>query len=113
MQIKIPQKSKKIEPILIPLKEELRSRYGEKLQQLILFGSYARGTQNKESDIDLLLVLNDMTSYKEESDKIFDFKYDLSLKSGIYISIHITTQKRFDNLEELLYYNVKKEGIVI
>jgi predicted nucleotidyltransferase len=35
----------------------LRSIYGERLAKIILYGSYARGEQTPESDIDLLVVL--------------------------------------------------------
>ncbi|WPX07782.1 nucleotidyltransferase domain-containing protein [Anaerocellum danielii] len=33
--------------------EELKGLYGDKLKKIVLYGSYAKGTQNEESDIDI------------------------------------------------------------
>jgi hypothetical protein len=39
----------------------LLARYGENLSQIILFGSQARGNARADSDIDVLIVLEDKT----------------------------------------------------
>jgi hypothetical protein len=44
--------------LLTSISEDLRDLYGERLRGLILFGSWARGDANPESDIDLLVVLD-------------------------------------------------------
>ncbi len=54
--------------------EKIKSEIVEKLKPLnpdkiILFGSYAYGTPNQDSDIDLFLVKNDLTL-----DKVKDFE---------------------------------------
>ena len=36
----------------------LQSIFGNELEQLLLYGSYARGEQDSESDIDLLALVN-------------------------------------------------------
>lgn len=43
--------------ILDELKPELEAEY--KVREIGLFGSYVRGEQNRESDIDILVVLED------------------------------------------------------
>ncbi len=45
--------------ILTNLKQLLLERFGDNLISLILYGSVARGTAEKESDIDLLIILKD------------------------------------------------------
>jgi predicted nucleotidyltransferase len=55
--------------------EELRELYGERLKQVLLFGSWARGDAHPESDIDLLVVLDRIESRREEwarMDEILD-----------------------------------------
>jgi UTP:GlnB (protein PII) uridylyltransferase len=44
--------------LLIDLKEQLSQLYGAHLDGLYLFGSYARGEQDSESDVDILVVLD-------------------------------------------------------
>jgi Predicted nucleotidyltransferases len=43
--------------ILAQLKRELKNHYGDRLKQLIMFGSQARGDAHPDSDIDVLVVL--------------------------------------------------------
>lgn len=39
----------------------LRQRYGSMIKEIILFGSKVRGNDNKYSDIDILIVLDNLT----------------------------------------------------
>jgi predicted nucleotidyltransferase len=46
--------------------EDLRALYGGRLRRVLLFGSWARGDAHRESDIDLLVVLDRVESPWEE-----------------------------------------------
>lgn len=46
--------------------------YGDDLVSLVLFGSYARGEQRKDSDIDLLVVLRKIDDRYEVFKKFFN-----------------------------------------
>jgi predicted nucleotidyltransferase len=52
---------------------------------VLLYGSVARGTQNEESDYDVL-ILTDISLSTQEEDAITDAIYDLELEQGIVIS---------------------------
>ncbi len=41
------------------VKQALTELYGERLDRVILYGSYARGDFHNESDVDFLVVLKD------------------------------------------------------
>src|SRR5574341_1022066 len=45
--------------ILNRFKQRLQEKFGANLLSLVLFGSVARGTAGDESDIDLLIILNE------------------------------------------------------
>ncbi|ACI20621.1 nucleotidyltransferase family protein [Thermodesulfovibrio yellowstonii] len=62
------EKIEKIKDILHKQKEELKNRFG--VLEIGIFGSYARGEETKESDIDILVVL-------DERFKTFDNYVDL------------------------------------
>ena len=47
-----------IEKVLQELKKELKNIYGKRLKKLILYGSYARTEAWKDSDIDVVVLLN-------------------------------------------------------
>jgi predicted nucleotidyltransferase len=46
------------------LKDPLECLYGQRLKGVFLFGSYARGEADAESDIDVLIVLDHITRMK-------------------------------------------------
>jgi len=55
-------------------------------QRVILFGSYAYGNPNSDSDIDLLVIMNTELSFPEQAaiirieiDKAFDFKKPMDI----------------------------------
>ena len=55
-----------LEAIVSSVASELRSLYGPRLRRIELFGSWARGEATLESDVDLLVVLDEMVSPWEE-----------------------------------------------
>ncbi|AAK41698.1 nucleotidyltransferase domain-containing protein [Saccharolobus solfataricus] len=53
--------------------------YGDNLVSIVLFGSYARGDQRKDSDIDLLIVLDKIEDRYEVFKKFFEVEKILDL----------------------------------
>jgi len=48
---------------------DLRELYGSRLKDVLLFGSWARGDAHPESDIDLLVVLDEVPSRRRELER--------------------------------------------
>ena len=87
---------------------------GDKLNKIILFGSYARGDFDNESDVDIF-ILADVPH--EETNKwsntIDDRLSDLWIDYDLLVSIHLTSKAMFDRYYRVMpyYQNVIKEGI--
>ena len=82
---------------------------------LMLFGSHARGTNTKASDIDLLILLDkDKISWSEEK-RITDPLYDIEFETGTLISPLILSRKDWESKHKItpFYQNVTREGIVL
>lgn len=80
---------------------------------LILYGSYARGDYNEESDIDLLILVDKEKVTRDDKIKITYPLYDIELDTGILIS-SIVYSKKFWQTEYKVtpfYENVNREGI--
>jgi len=103
----------KIESILSKSKHLLKIMYGKRLKEVILFGSYARGTPTKDSDIDLAVILTGNVDKIKESDRITDALYDLSLETGELISVNPISEREIKNQVWPLYYHIQTEGIRI
>ena len=67
-------------------KSRLAGIYGRQLKGLYLYGSDARGDYDQESDVDLLVVLEDFPSYGAEVDRTAELVSTLSLNYGVSIS---------------------------
>jgi uncharacterized protein len=95
-------------------KQSLNELYGEKLAELILFGSYARGDFHGESDIDFMVVLkDDDIKFGEEIIRMGDVSNNIALKYNISVSAKPTTLQKVQNSNLLFYQNIRKDGIKI
>ena len=59
----------------------LRDAYGDRLREVVLFGSWVRGEAHEESDVDLLVVLDAVPDRAAERDRIVDALFDLEADS--------------------------------
>src|ERR1700733_8870118 len=60
----------------------LAQAYRDRLRQVVLFGSWARGQAHEESDVDLVVVLDDVRDRASESERIVEALFDLEADSG-------------------------------
>ena len=74
--------------ILKDLKAYLQKGYKDSVKDIILFGSQAYGNPSEISDYDVLIVLENDYSARDEN-KIFDLCYDINLKYNIIIDAHL------------------------
>ena len=86
------------------------------MQEVILYGSYARGDFKEDSDIDIM-VLTTLTDKEIEQieTEIYDLAFDFLMDYGVDINVVIKNEKQFNSwLGALPFYNnVQKEGVVL
>jgi predicted nucleotidyltransferase len=95
-------------------KASLQNLYGKELAEVVLFGSYARGDNRDESDLDFAVVLrNPNTRTTAEIAKTSVIGSRLSLKYGIMISSLPTSLHKKQTSMQGIYQEIRKEGIII
>jgi predicted nucleotidyltransferase len=105
----------------VKLKKEIlaeikrRVKASEPDAKIILYGSYARGDANDESDIDLLILVDKTKMDYDEKMKIESPLYRLGFETGLIISPLVKTKHNWEEnfFFTPLYYNIKEEGIEI
>jgi len=97
--------------LLIELNRELRLIYGNQLVGVYLFGYYARGEQDPESDLDILIVLRDYDSYSAEVKRTGRLISGLSIEHGISISRKFIRQSEWKRGDSLRVRNIRDEAM--
>ncbi len=110
MKKKIPPE---IQAIIQETEEQLQKIYSNHLKELILFGSFARGDFTEASDIDLLMLLDEMSDLASERAKYFPAISQLSLKYDTVISVIPYAINEFHVKKTPFMLNVSREGIFI
>ncbi len=67
--------------IAVEAARRLGAAYGDRLREVVFFGSWVRGQAHEESDVDLLVVLDEVADRAHERDRIVDTLFDLEADS--------------------------------
>ena len=94
--------------------KEFRDIYGNLLFQVILYGSYARGEETEESDVDIALLIRGKAD-PEMTEKMLVCVSRSELACGKVLSVVDIDIKKYSEWSDTLpyYRNIKKEGIVL
>ena len=93
---------------------ELCSIYGSLLNEVILYGSYARGTQTDESDVDIALILTEKPT-AEITEAMIECVSSHELECGKVLSVIDIDWEKYEQWKDVLpfYKNIRKEGIIL
>jgi predicted nucleotidyltransferase len=104
----------RLETIERQIMDRATELFGDKLESVLLYGSYARGDYDDESDIDILLLAN--VTQEEAHDlemALIPFASRLGLDNDILVSLYVKDRDTFYKwLAVLPYYqNILREGV--
>ncbi len=105
-----------LQKVLKKTKLALEEVFGEKLKAVILYGSYARGDQDEESDIDVMALVDipkeDLFKYRTTAIITVD---NIALDYDVFVSLKVQDIETFSKYEKALPYfqNVIREGIKV
>jgi predicted nucleotidyltransferase len=99
----------KIQEILAKLRQGLQLLYGERLAGIYLFGSFASAEANPESDVDVLIVLDEVTDYGREIERTGYLVSELSLEYDISISRVFVSAAAWRHRDSPFLANVRRQ----
>ncbi len=95
------------------IKQHLNKALNNRISDVVIFGSRVEGNASKDSDYDVLIVLN--TSYDRKIQKsINDLCYDFDLKYNIFLDTQIISEFELkDGIrgKHPVFKNALKEGV--
>ena len=89
-----------------------RRRFGPRLRALTLFGSRARGEGHEHSDVDVLVVVDDLTH--AETRELTDLCGDLLTELSVLLSpLAVPTQhwEQLETLERRIVSEIARDGV--
>lgn len=96
--------------------DEAKVRLGAKLETVVLYGSYARGDYDDDSDIDIMVrVICTRDQLENYRHILSDVASGLSLEYNVMVSVSVVDTETFHRYRRHLPYfeNVEREGIRI
>jgi predicted nucleotidyltransferase len=98
-------------------KQALSSRFGPRLEEFVLFGSVARGEAGEESDIDVLVVVDELTA--AEKGEVLETSYRTAVDSDgewepvIALVMSSRDARELRERERLIMHEIAEDGIVL
>ena len=96
--------------------EILQKIYGKHLKKVILYGSYARGDYNDQSDIDIMLLV-DLTAAEMDAyaDQLSELGFEYNVDYDIWMMPVVKNKQHFEKWAEAypFYANVQREGVIL
>lgn len=85
--------------------------YGARLDRIVLFGSYARGDFDEDSDVDYLVVLDEenVSAFSEVSTTV-SARNDYYLNTFINLSAIVVSKNQYLTSNRIFYREVRKDG---
>ena len=82
---------------------------------IVLYGSYARGDNRNDSDLDVLILVDKENVTVPETKNITYPLYEIEFDTGIIISPLVLSKKKWEAKHHItpFYENVRREGLVL
>jgi predicted nucleotidyltransferase len=108
----LPSLGENEQKALLELKERLERLLGDSLVRMVLFGSKARGDYDDESDIDIAIIVSNLS--RNLKNRILDIVVEIELKYLTPMSTLVLAQEQFERLRERerrIALDIEREGI--
>ncbi|MQY80496.1 MAG: nucleotidyltransferase domain-containing protein [Bacteroidetes bacterium] len=99
--------------ILLTIKDSVKSI--DPTATVILYGSFARGDNDQNSDIDLLILLEKERLTRDDEKRIKYPLYDIEFETGQIISPLVLSKYDWESRHKItpFYENVTNEGVIL
>ena len=108
--------AQEISTALAEIRDGLSALFGARLENVFLYGSYARGEQDNESDVDILAVVNLPAETLERYESpVLDLAVEVGLRYDALFSVLLQDADGFRKYQKAMpfFANVMREGISI
>src|SRR5258706_10109666 len=95
--------------LLGELRRRIEARFGDRVEGVTLFGSRARGEGHEDSDLDVLVLVRDLTAGERRA--LIDDAFDLEMAWGIAVGLLVRDSRR--PLGAALAAEIRHDGVTL
>mgnify|MGYP006283302655 CR=1 FL=1 len=103
----------KVKRLVDQVKARLHAMYGQGIRGVIVYGSHARDQATKDSDVDVLVLVDRSLKPSDVRESIGDLLFEIILEEGEVISVIAVPEELYKNYNSPFMLNVRKEGIAV
>lgn len=95
--------------------QAVRERYADAVEAVLLYGSVAREEERGlDSDVDLLVVLDDAVDAADYEDRIRELAYDIELDRGVVLSLLVLPESAYERRVNAPFFeHVRRDATVL
>jgi len=100
----------------LPLFEQIVAFIISKIspERIVLFGSYARGENTQNSDIDILIIMKNLENERKITGQLYKALLDENISAPIdFIAIDYDKYNTLKNRVGLIYKTIEQEGQIL
>jgi len=109
----MPKTRREVLALVHEFRERLAAFYGPRLKGVCLYGSYARGEADDDSDIDVAIVLEGPVDRAEERWRTNDIASELSLREDCLLNTVFLSEDELLQPPYSLARNISREGVAV
>ena len=102
-----------VEAIAARVRAELEKIYEVRLRKVYLYGSHARQQSQRDSDIDIAIVLDEVRDRFAEHERVSQLGSDLSLDTNELISFFFASEADLKAGRRAIHRAIVREGVPV
>lgn len=95
------------------IKAHLTNTYGDRIKRVVVYGSFARGEADEESDVDIAVVAADELDPNSVENSLDSLLFQILLEKSELITVFVIPESKFNTYNSPLIRNIKKDGVSI
>ena len=100
-----------VDPVLQKLRAALADMYGDRIERVVLYGSRARGDARPDSDYDVAVFLEDVSSRWQEFRRLADIELDILDETGAIVHAMPYPAGSWRDPSSPLMHEIRNDGL--
>lgn len=99
--------------VLRRIKAQLTNAYGDRIERVVVYGSFARGEADEESDMDIAVIAADELDPNSVENSRDSLLFQILPEKSELITVSVIPESKYNTYNSPLIRNIKKDGVSV